>query len=38
MAEHLGDRLVRLRRLADLTQEGLAEKSGVSSDVIKRLE
>ncbi|MFJ6566946.1 helix-turn-helix domain-containing protein [Streptomyces sp. NPDC091292] len=38
MAEHLGDRLVRLRRLADLTQEGLAEKSGVSSDVVKRLE
>lgn len=38
MAEHLGDRLVRLRGLADLTQERLAEKSGVSSDVIKRLE
>jgi len=38
MAEHLGDRLARLRRLADLTQEGLAELSGVSVDVIKKLE
>ncbi|MFI6444665.1 helix-turn-helix domain-containing protein [Kitasatospora sp. NPDC050543] len=36
--EHLGDRLARLRRLAGLTQEGLAEKSGVSSDVVKKLE
>ncbi|MFK0119906.1 helix-turn-helix domain-containing protein [Streptomyces sp. NPDC090994] len=38
MAEHLGDRLARLRRLADRTQEGLAESSGVSVDVIKKLE
>ncbi|MFF0449084.1 helix-turn-helix transcriptional regulator [Streptomyces sp. NPDC004609] len=38
MAEHLGDRLSRLRRLADQTQEGLAERSGVSVDVIRKLE
>ncbi|MGW1615375.1 helix-turn-helix domain-containing protein [Streptomyces sp. NPDC002285] len=38
MAEHLGDRLSRLRRLADLTQEGLAERSGVSADVVRKLE
>ncbi|MFE2605758.1 helix-turn-helix domain-containing protein [Streptomyces mirabilis] len=38
MAEHLGDRLARLRRLADLTQEGLAERSSVSVDVIRKLE
>ncbi|MFC4611739.1 helix-turn-helix domain-containing protein [Streptomyces maoxianensis] len=37
-AEHLGDKLARLRRLADLTQEGLAERSGVSADVIRKLE
>jgi len=36
--QHLGDRLVRLRRLADMTQEGLAERSGVSADVIRKLE
>ncbi|MDR3031793.1 MAG: helix-turn-helix domain-containing protein, partial [Kitasatospora sp.] len=36
--DHLGDRLGRLRRLADLTQEGLAEKSGVSADVVGKLE
>ncbi|MET3984143.1 helix-turn-helix domain-containing protein [Streptomyces sp. PvR034] len=36
--EHLGDRTARLRRLADLTQEGLAERSGVSVDVIRKLE
>lgn len=36
--EHLGDRVARLRRLADLTQEGLAERSGVSVDVIRKLE
>jgi transcriptional regulator with XRE-family HTH domain len=36
--EHLGDRIGRLRGLADLTQEGLAEKAGVSVDVIRRLE
>ncbi|MCX4587312.1 helix-turn-helix domain-containing protein [Streptomyces sp. NBC_01481] len=37
-AEHLGDKLARLRRLADLTQDGLAERSGVSVDVIRKLE
>ena len=37
-AEHLGDKLARLRRLADLTQEGLAERSGVSVDVVRKLE
>lgn len=36
--EHLGDRIGKLRRLADLTQEGLAERSGVSVDVIRKLE
>ncbi|MEU3818892.1 helix-turn-helix transcriptional regulator [Streptomyces sp. NPDC030392] len=36
--EHLGDRLARLRRLAELTQEGLAGRSGVSVDVIRKLE
>ncbi|MCH0540309.1 helix-turn-helix transcriptional regulator [Streptomyces sp. MUM 203J] len=36
--EHLGDRMGRLRRLAGLTQEGLAERSGVSVDVIRKLE
>jgi len=35
---HLGDRLTRLRRLADVTQEGLAQRSGVSVDVIRKLE
>ncbi|MFD7621024.1 helix-turn-helix domain-containing protein [Streptomyces sp. NPDC059802] len=38
MSEHLGDELSRLRRLTDLTQEELAEKSGVSVDVIRKLE
>lgn len=38
MSEHLGDRLARLRRLADLTQEGLAERSSVSVDVVRKLE
>ncbi|MGP3922381.1 helix-turn-helix domain-containing protein [Streptomyces sp. 8N616] len=38
MAEHLGDRIARLRRLADLTQEGLAERSGISADVVRKLE
>ncbi|MGA5019215.1 helix-turn-helix domain-containing protein [Streptomyces griseoincarnatus] len=38
MAEHLGDRLARLRRMANLTQEALSERSGVSVDVIKKLE
>lgn len=36
--EHLGDRLGRLRRMAGLTQEGLAAKSGVSADVVRKLE
>jgi transcriptional regulator with XRE-family HTH domain len=36
--EHLGVRLRRLRRMTGLTQEALAEKSGISSDVIRRLE
>jgi transcriptional regulator with XRE-family HTH domain len=35
---HLGDRLVRLRRLAGLTQEQVAEHSGVSVEVIRKLE
>ncbi|MEV8479092.1 helix-turn-helix transcriptional regulator [Streptomyces sp. NPDC051173] len=38
VTEHLGDRLGRLRRLAGLTQEGLAERSGVSVDVVRKLE
>lgn len=29
---------MRLRRLADVTQEGLAQRSGVSVDVIQKLE
>lgn len=36
--EHLGRTLRRLRRLADLTQEGLAERADVSVDVIRQLE
>ncbi|MFE5870250.1 helix-turn-helix domain-containing protein [Streptomyces roseifaciens] len=36
--EHLGDRVGRLRRMARLTQEGLAERSGVSVDVVRKLE
>jgi transcriptional regulator with XRE-family HTH domain len=36
--EHLGKTLRRLRRLAALTQEELAERSGVSVDVIRQLE
>jgi len=35
---HLGDRLASLRRLAGLTQEQVAERSGVSVDVIRKLE
>ncbi|NLU67075.1 helix-turn-helix transcriptional regulator [Streptomyces sp. HNM0574] len=38
MAEHIGDRLSRLRRMAELTQESLAAKSGVSADVVRKLE
>lgn len=34
----LGDRLARLRRLAGLTQEQAAERSGVSVDVVRKLE
>lgn len=30
----LGDRLARLRRLVDVTQESLSERSGVSVDVM----
>ncbi|MGC5344099.1 helix-turn-helix domain-containing protein [Streptomyces sp. DT171] len=37
-SEHLGRTLWRLRRLAGLTQEELAERSDVSVDVIRRLE
>ncbi|MER7794408.1 helix-turn-helix domain-containing protein [Streptomyces sp. NPDC097640] len=36
--DYLGDRVRRLRRLAALTQEGLAERSGISLDTIRRLE
>ncbi len=36
--QHLGARVRRLRRLAGLTQEGLAEDSAVSVDVIRKLE
>ncbi|PHQ49291.1 transcriptional regulator [Streptomyces cinnamoneus] len=36
--EHLGDRVGRLRRMADLTQEELAGRSGVSVDVVRKLE
>ncbi|MGH3867117.1 MAG: helix-turn-helix domain-containing protein [Pseudonocardiaceae bacterium] len=35
---HLGDRLARLRRLADLSQERLSERSGISVDVVRKLE
>ncbi|QKV69863.1 helix-turn-helix domain-containing protein [Streptomyces harbinensis] len=36
--EHLGDRLARLRRIGDLTRERLAERAGVSVDVVRKLE
>lgn len=36
--EHLGQALRRLRRLATLTQEELAERSGVRVEVIRQLE
>ncbi|MEE1825840.1 helix-turn-helix transcriptional regulator [Streptomyces sp. BE20] len=36
--EHLGDRLANFRRMADLTQEGLATKAGISVDVVRKLE
>jgi transcriptional regulator with XRE-family HTH domain len=35
---HLGDRLSRLRRMAGLTQEQVSQRSGVSVDVIRKLE
>lgn len=38
VSEHLGNKLGRLRRLADLTQEQLSERAGVSVDVIRKLE
>ncbi|MDN3259939.1 helix-turn-helix domain-containing protein [Streptomyces sp. CSDS2] len=38
VSEHLGDRIARLRRLADLTQEALAERSGVCVDLVRKLE
>lgn len=36
--EHIGDRLARLRRLSDQTQDELAEKAGVSVDTVQKLE
>ncbi|MEU3597432.1 helix-turn-helix transcriptional regulator [Streptomyces sp. NPDC006798] len=36
--EHLGERLARLRRIAGLTQEALAERAGISVDVVRKLE
>ncbi|MFJ6214507.1 helix-turn-helix domain-containing protein [Streptomyces sp. NPDC092296] len=36
--EHLGDRVCRLRRAARLTQEELADRSGISVDVVRKLE
>lgn len=35
---YLGDRLARLRRAAGLTQEQLAERAGVSLEVVRKLE
>jgi transcriptional regulator with XRE-family HTH domain len=37
-AEHLGNRLARLRRNRGMTQEQLAERAGVSVDVVRKLE
>jgi transcriptional regulator with XRE-family HTH domain len=37
-AEHLGERLARLRRARDLTQEALADRAGISVDVVRKLE
>ncbi|MBN1174497.1 MAG: helix-turn-helix transcriptional regulator [Micromonosporaceae bacterium] len=34
----IGDNLARLRRQRELTQEGLAERAGVSVDLVKKLE
>lgn len=36
--EHIGERLARLRRARNLTQETLAERAGVSVDVVRKLE
>lgn len=36
--EFLGDRVKRLRRMAELAQESLAERSGAAVDTIRRLE
>jgi transcriptional regulator with XRE-family HTH domain len=38
LASPIGEQVARLRMLRELTQEGLAAKSGVSVDVIRRLE
>jgi transcriptional regulator with XRE-family HTH domain len=38
LASPIGEQLARLRMLRGLTQEGLAAKSGISVDVIRRLE
>jgi transcriptional regulator with XRE-family HTH domain len=38
LASPIGEQVARLRMLRGLTQEGLAAKSGVSVDVIRRLE
>jgi transcriptional regulator with XRE-family HTH domain len=37
-AEHLGDRLARLRRERAMTQEELAENAAISVDVVRKLE
>lgn len=37
-AEHIGERLGRLRRARDLTQEALAERAKISVDVVRKLE
>lgn len=36
--KHIGDRVRRLRRLRSLTQEELAQKAGVSADLIVKVE
>jgi transcriptional regulator with XRE-family HTH domain len=35
---HLGDRVAKLRRLSGLTQEQVADRAGVSVDVVRKLE
>ena len=35
---HLGDRLAKLRRPSGLTQEQVADRAGVSVDVVRKLE